>query len=100
MGAHTFHDQGFGATAKEAFDDLVTDAAYEFGHNPYSGTIATNDGFEMRELLEGETIDDWTERVFEDDGISKWGPCACVKDPDVGEENGRWLWHFAGWAAC
>lgn len=100
MGAHTFEDSGYGATADEAFKDLVEQAQYDCGHNPYSGTIATCDDFEVRPLEENESLADWRRRMWDDDTISKWGPCACVKDPSVEEVNGRFLWHFAGWAAC
>jgi len=100
MGAHNFEDWGYGATAEEAFKSLCDRAAYDYGHNPYNGTIATNDSFLIVPLKDGETLSEWRQRVQDDETIEKWGPCACVKDPDVAEENGSWMWHFAGWAAC
>lgn len=99
MGAHNFEDQHYGATAEEAFRDACEAATYEEGHNPYNGTISTNNSFMIIPLKENESLTDWRDRMLDDTNISKWGPCACVKDPDVPEENGRWLWHFAGWAA-
>jgi len=100
MGAHNFEDWQYGKTAEDAFKEACNSATYEYGHNPYNGTIATNDGFIMKPLKEGESLEEWSSRMCEDDDIRKWGPCACVKDPDTPEENGSWKWHFAGWAAC
>ena len=99
MGAHNFHDQAYGATAQEAYKEAVESAYYEYGHDPYNGTISTTSGFTMIPLEPGESIDAWSSRVLEDEGIKKWEECACVKDPDEKESNGRWLWNFAGWAA-
>ncbi len=100
MGAHSFEETSYGATAQEAFDEAVERANYDEGHNCYNGTISTNDDFIMKPLRTDEKIHEWCQRMTDEDDVRKWGPCACVKDPDVEEENGRWLWHFAGWAAC
>jgi len=99
MGAHNFQDQAYGETAEEAYRDAVESAHYEYGHEPYNGTISTTQGFTMIPLIEGETIDAWSDRVIEDESVRKWENCACVKDPDEKVSNKRWLWHFAGWAA-
>lgn len=100
MGAHDFEDCGYGATAEEAFNALCDAARYEEGHNPYNGTISTNDSFVMVPLKEDESLAQWRMRVCDSPDICKWGPCGCVKDPFTPGENGRFLWHFAGWAAC
>jgi hypothetical protein len=49
---------------------------------------------------EGETPGDWFERVIDDERVQKWTNCACAQDPYTDKENGSYLWHFAGWAAC
>jgi hypothetical protein len=41
MGACNFIVFGRGATAREAFDELVIDAEFQYGHDPYNGTIST-----------------------------------------------------------
>ena len=99
MGAHNFHDQQYGATADEAYREAVESAFYEYGHDPYNGTISTTSGFTLIPLNEGETIEEWADRVIEDERVLKWQDCACVKDPAEKESHGRWVWHFAGWAA-
>lgn len=100
MGAHNFHVDAYGETADEAYREAVDEAWYDYGHDPYNGTISTTDGFVLIPLKEGETIDDWSFRVIDDDRVQKRGDCACTADPDEPVENGRSLWHFAGWAAC
>ncbi len=39
MGAHNFHDQAYGATAQEAYTEAVESAYYEYGNDPYNGTM-------------------------------------------------------------
>lgn len=45
MGANTFTEVAVGATPDEAFDRIVSDARYEYGHGGYTGTIAEKHGF-------------------------------------------------------
>jgi len=99
MGAHNFHASVYGETADEAYKDAVDEALFEYGHQRYNGTISTTHGFVLIPLNEGETVDDWAHRVIDDKRVQKWENCACVADPDEPIENGRSLWHFAGWAA-
>lgn len=44
MGAHDFSDTGFGKDIADAYRATCEQAAYEYGHEPYSGTIATTSG--------------------------------------------------------
>ncbi len=100
MGAHNFSDSRYGETADEAFKEAVHDAEYEYGHQPYNGTISTSDGFIMKPIKADESREEWEARMQDDDDIRKWGPCACTADPDHVIENGRSFWWFTGWAAC
>lgn len=100
MGANSFNDSAYGKTAGVAFRTACNEAEYEDGHNPYNGRISTNDSFVMKPLLDGETREDWEARMWDDDEIRKWGPCACVRDPNYVEQDGISFWWFAGWAAC
>ena len=102
-----FRLMGFGHRVYKNFDprarvlkEACDEAMYNEGHNSYNGTISTNHNFVMYPLKKDELLADWQMRVWDDPKIEKWGPCACVKDPD-GQENdqGEPLWHFAGWAA-
>jgi len=100
MGAHNFHDQQYGETHSQAYKEAVERAIYDYGHDAYNGTISTTSGAVLIPLNEGESLEEWAMRVIEDDRVEKWENCACVADPDEPIENGRSLWHFAGWAAC
>lgn len=101
MGAHNFCDSAFGVTAAEAFTAACEQALFDEGHNPYNGTISTNDSFVVIPLIPEESRADWERRALDDAGVRKWGPCACVADPDSeADERGYKLWWFTGWAAC
>lgn len=100
MGAHNFEHWQRGKTAEDAFRRAVDDALYEHGHNSYNGTISTNHDFMMVPINEGEDAFEWMQRVWDDERIQKWGPCACTEDPDdPPDENGERGYIFAGWAA-
>jgi hypothetical protein len=98
MGAQTFSQIASGKTAKEAFDNAVKEAQYDYGHAGYTGTIAEKDSFIMiptpADLVGQENVyvdynddnDDW------DKVNDKWGPAGCY---DLG--NGRYC--FFGWAS-
>lgn len=99
MGATTFIDSAKKKdfkSAKEAFDSLIKDAEYEYGHNPYSGTIATKETFEKHLLKkEFKTIkeliavaEDLLDTEFQN--LSKWDPAIMI-ECDEG-------WVFFGWA--
>lgn len=73
---------------QKAYDDACSDALYEYGHNPYNGTIATTSGVVLAQKGEYSTFkpmhyiefnadsqfDEWPDRF----GASKWGPAAAV----------------------
>lgn len=46
MGAHDFTTTTTGKTATKAYETAVADARYEYGNDPYNGTISTTNGFE------------------------------------------------------
>lgn len=94
MGAHDFLTTVRAESAAKAYKAAVENAVYDYGHDPYNGTISTTRGFALIPLNGGETVDDWADRVIDDKRVRKWEDCACVEDPD---EPG--VWHFAGWAA-
>ena len=99
MGAHNFEATAFGATPQEAYEEAVQDSLFEYGHNPYNGTISTTNGFVMIPKEDGETDGQWHNRVIDDDRVQKWEDCACREDTTEPEVNGRKLWVFSGWAA-
>lgn len=98
MGACDFTTIGRGKTAKEAFDNAVHQAAYDYGHAGYTGTIAEKCEFVMIIRTPMETseackladdlIGDGDPRI--DD---KWGPAGCIP---LTEED-KFL--FFGWAS-
>lgn len=95
MGANTFETTATGATAQEAFRSAVDEAAWEYGHGGYTGSIAEKRDFVMIDMPDGK---DPSEYAFEliDKGdpriADKWGPAGCIKIAD-----GEFL--FFGWAS-
>lgn len=96
MGAEYFSEVAEGNTAKEAFDKLVEEALYEYGHSGYSGTIAEKaaPGFTMARdsAMDQEDAEIIAERLSDDKYSDKGGPAGCIPLKD-----GRWL--FFGWAS-
>ena len=101
MGACNFIEFGWGKTKEEAFKALVHEALYQYGHDPYNGTISTT-GLSrkpakvirkrytekaMREAVDVAEADDWGE---------KWESRVI----DCGATKGGHMWAFYGWASC
>ncbi len=104
MGASNISVVSYGKSAKEAYDDAVAQAEFEYGHDPYNGTISTTEGFTMRPLTAGKftraAIRRWEEHAV--DTTSKWGPCQCLELPRSyakGKPRGIRAYLFVGWAA-
>lgn len=96
MGAETFFTESSGKTAKEAFDAAVEQAAYDYGHSGYTGTIAEKDCFVMIKVPEGKDPREYANKLIDDgdDRVDdKWGAAGCI---DLGK--GKYL--FFGWASA
>ena len=103
MGSHNFSNVGYGKTAKEAYNDLVDQALWEYGHDPYNGTISTTCGFIMTSIdqkrVTQQAIDRWLEKAWEQ--TDKHVPCHCLELPRShakGKPRGVRAFIFAGWA--
>ena len=70
----------------EAYRELVDEALHEYGHDPYSGTIATTE-------LQGKISKPKDDEAFDKqlDAIHK-RDCWYYEDDEH--------YHFIGWAAC
>lgn len=101
MGACNFIDFGIGKTVEEAFMALVEEAQWEYGHDPYNGTISTTSlsrrpAKVIRKRFTEKAIDDAYEVAKKDDWGKKWEAQAI----DCGATKGGHMWAFYGWAAC
>jgi hypothetical protein len=95
MGAQTFTHKAKGKTAKDAFQQAVSDARYEHGHGGYTGTLAEKSDFVMIALPKDESAVDYAYSLIDscDPRIDdKWGPAGCI---DMGDGN----YLFFGWAS-
>ena len=102
MGACNFIEFGKGHSAREAFNALVSEAEWEYGHDPYNGTISTTRLYDAKPV---KIADEWSEDARElaiveadaNDFGEKWESRAI----DCGEcGDGLRMWAFYGWAAC
>lgn len=101
MGATNFITFGIGKTAEDAFAALVHEAMYEYGHDPYNGTISTTSLSRrapkvIRKRFTEKAVDD-AYKVADADG---WGEKRESRAIDCGATKGGHMWAFYGWAAC
>lgn len=99
MGAQDFVTIAQGDDVGEAFSAAVDEAAHEYGHGGYTGTIAEKDSYvricELDGLDQGAAIDAAYKLMAYDDEprvADKWGPAGASKLAD-----GSWM--FFGLAA-
>lgn len=102
MGACNFIEFGKGKTAEEAFEALVRQAEWDFGHDPYNGTISTTSlsrrpAKVIRKRFTSKAVGD-ARKVAEKDG---WGEKWESRVIDCGTcGKGVHVWAFYGWASC
>ena len=92
MGAAEFAEVHWNPNPQVAFDTLVDNARFEFGHDPYSGTIAAVDGWKKAQsnpvtLSEAEKIMDAELNRGEKARVRKWGPALAVPLVQQGQEQ-------------
>jgi hypothetical protein len=108
MGATSFTNEYRGtATLKEAYGELVDQAFYEYGHDPYNGTISTTSGCIVDpgcttpvDLAVAEKRAQFWDREMDEKEITpqKWEAAFAV--PLTPDEKGQPGWLFYGLAAC
>ena len=99
MGACIFKTKSIGKTAEEAFRKAVDQAAWEYGHGGYTGTIAEKSSFtiiadkpqalaakfpdgplkEALSLGSTRSIADALIELYDSRIDDKWGPAGCVQ---------------------
>lgn len=101
MGAVNFIEFGAGTNARQAFNALVADAEFMYGHDPYNGTISTTS------LVRGcvKVADEWSEDARDkaialadkNDWGEKWESRA-IDCGSIGDD--LHMFAFYGWAGC
>lgn len=103
MGAETFFETAYGKDAKEAFASAVEEAAYEYGHGGYTGSLAEKSSFTVIPFDSGNldiTPEEYAELLIEKSDLrvdDKWGPAGCIELPS--EKEGERHFLFFGWAS-
>lgn len=98
MGAETFYETSFGKTPDEAFSNAVANAAYEYGHSGYTGSIAEKTCYTMatHEIMTDSQADKLSESLIETKYSDKWGPAGCIEIQSTSDQK-KYL--FFGWAS-
>lgn len=101
MGATNFIEFQMAETANAAFDALVQEAVFWYGHDPYNGTISTT---RLVGAHHARVAEEWSEdareaaiEAAEADGWGKKYESRCI---DCGRCGDSRMWAFYGWAAC
>jgi len=102
MGADSFFDEGYGKTAREAFDTLAEDARHEYGYGGYSGTIAEKSSFTAITMgtMEPKAVNSYAESLLMEGDArvdDKWGPAGCIEM--TSDRKGLRKFLFFGWAS-
>lgn len=101
MGACNFIEFKVAKTAREAFDELVEESVYEYGHDPYNGTISTTSMSRRAPKAIQKTWGPMAEKkAFEIAEMDDWGEKWESRVIDCGRTTGGHMWAFYGWAAC
>jgi hypothetical protein len=99
MGGTTFECTAKGDSVREAYDEAVRQAQYDYGHSGYTGTIAECDGYVVIDSAGPMDLDQASafgrKLIDEDDRriSDKWGPAGAIALADGS-------WYFFGWASC
>lgn len=101
MGATNFMAFGIGKTVDDAFAALVHEALYEYGHDPYNGTISTTSLSRMApKVIRKRFTEKAREEAYEIAEADDWGEKWESRAIDCGATKGGHMWAFYGWAAC
>lgn len=94
-GAESFINVAYGDNARECFDELVQEAQYQHGHDPYNGTISTQQNYSVLKLQFNSRKEAESYAQENIDSVEKYY-CRAVRF----SENGNNGFVFYGWAAC
>ena len=94
-GSESFMNIAYGDSAADCFQQLVSEARYEYGNGPYNGTISTQQDFSVLKT-QFESRQAAEKYADQDIGNVEKYYCRAAKFT----ENGQTGFVFYGWAAC
>jgi len=94
-GSESFINVVYGDDAEECFNELVREAQYEYGHDPYNGTISTQSGYSVLSVKFNSRNEAECYADMNLDSVEKYH-CEAVRFTE-NDKNG---FVFFGWAAC
>lgn len=104
MGACNFITFAEGTDHHKAYAAAVEEAQYEYGHDPYNGTISTcglarRQPMVVQKRFTKKAIDRAYDIAEKDDYGRKWEARA-IDCGLVPHKKGVHMWAFYGWASC
>ena len=93
--SESFINVAYGDDAEQCFNELVQQAQYQYGHDPYNGTISTQSGYNVLKMQFNSRNEAECYADMNLDSVEKYH-CEAVKFT----ENGKNGFVFFGWAAC
>lgn len=104
MGACNFIEFGEGKNVRETFTTLVEQAEWEYGHDPYNGTISTTSLSRKAPVVVQKTWGPLAQKkaikFANDDGYGEKWESRAIDCGRVKGKRGVHMWAFYGWAAC
>ena len=91
MGATLIKVRSTGMSMRDAYNNAVEEAVYEYGNDNYNGTISTTRGFldVTKEFVKsGKSIEEFEDYLYENSRLNKWGEALgiCIR-PAVQNNN-------------
>lgn len=101
MGACNFIQFARGNNKEEAFKALVQEAEWEYGHDPYNGTISTTSlSRKPVKVIRKRFTEKAREEAYKVAEADDWGEKWESRVIDCGATKGGHMWAFYGWASC
>jgi len=90
-------DTNKGETFRAKWNDFIEEETYQYGHDPYNGTLTTCSGVSTRSMPSDiDETDKNTVLKYIWDNTEKWGNAMAIKFKD---EDGIETWLCGGWCA-
>ena len=103
MGACNFIEFKTGKSCQEAFDSLVCEAEWQYGHDPYNGTISTTRlsrrPVKTIQKTWGPRAEQKAIKIAKEDGWGEKWESRAIDCGHVKGLRGVHMWAFYGWAA-
>ena len=105
MGATLITVRSTGTSMRDAYNNAVEEAIYEYGNDNYNGTISTTRGCTdvTKEFVKsGKNLDEFEQYLYENNRLNKWGDALgiCVSPPISNNNKIARIIYNSGFISC